>query len=47
MFLPNLSGNGEVLSAGTEAALDFLLNDKQFLPELDRIRITGHRRPGP
>jgi hypothetical protein len=43
-FLPNLSGNGNVLlleglsMAGTEAAVDLALDDRRLLPILSRIR---------
>lgn len=43
-FLPNLGGNGHILliegtgAPGTESAADFLLNDQQFLPLLDKLR---------
>lgn len=43
-YLPSLSGNGNALllegtgMSGTEAGMDFVLDDAQLLPFLDRIR---------
>jgi hypothetical protein len=51
VFMANLSGSGEALviegtgSAGTEAAIEFLLNDGQFLTALNRIRVRGRPLP--
>jgi hypothetical protein len=50
-FLPNLSGNGNALilegtsMAGTESAWDFVSDDSQLSPFLDRIRRADGRLP--
>lgn len=50
-FLPNLSGNGNALilegtsMAGTESAWDFVSDDAQLLPLLNRIRHVDGRLP--
>jgi hypothetical protein len=50
-FLPNLSGTGNTLllegtgMAGTEAAWDFVSDDSQFLPFLNKIRRPDHSVP--
>ena len=43
-YMPSLAGDGNVLllegtgMSGTEAGMDFVLDDAQLLPFLDRIR---------
>lgn len=50
-FLPNLSGNGNVLIlegttiAGTESALDFVSDDSKLLPFLNQIRRVDGKIP--